>query len=159
MGRETHRWGIAAIANSTVPIFNVMLAPLMLPSERTTGIRLVGFVLGLVGVGVLSGAQPTVTSAFIVGTMAVVVASSIVNDPGALRPAPAGEAQSGPALATASMTGGALALLPLAYRVRPRITRRRVEAGGVAGGADAVRHGARPTHPLQGAAVATAPLA
>ena len=55
--------GVAAIANSTVPIFNVMLAPLMLPSERTTGVRLFGFVLGLVGVGVLSGAQPTVTTA------------------------------------------------------------------------------------------------
>src|SRR5262249_46799500 len=67
--------GVAAIANSTVPIFNVMLAPMMLPSERTTGVRLFGFVLGLVGVGVLSGAQPDVTTMFVLGTMAVVLAS------------------------------------------------------------------------------------
>src|SRR5436309_8857501 len=67
--------GIAAIANATVPIFNAMLAPLLLPSERTTGVRLVGFALGLVGVGVLSGAQPHVTTGFVVGTLAVVVAS------------------------------------------------------------------------------------
>ena len=52
-----------------------MLAPLMLPSERTTGVRLVGFVLGLVGVGVLSGAQPDVTTMFVLGTLAVVLAS------------------------------------------------------------------------------------
>ena len=58
-----------------MPIFNVMLAPLMLPSERTTGVRLVGFVLGLVGVGVLSGAQPDVTTLFVLGTLAVVLAS------------------------------------------------------------------------------------
>src|SRR5438270_10394799 len=60
--------GIAAIANATVPIFNAMLAPLLLPSERTTGVRLAGFVIGLIGVGVLSGAQPTVTTLFVLGT-------------------------------------------------------------------------------------------
>ena len=110
--------GVAAIANATVPIFNAMLAPLLLPSERTTGVRLLGFALGLVGVGVLSGAQPTVTSAFVVGTMAVVVASlsyaiSGIYAQRRLRSA------SGPALATASMTGGAIALLPLAIVFAP----------------------------------------
>jgi len=110
--------GVAAIANATVPIFNAMLAPLLLPSERTTGVRLLGFALGLVGVGVLSGAQPTVTSAFVVGTMAVVVASVSYAISGFYAQRRLGSA-SGPALATASMTGGAIALLPLAIVFAP----------------------------------------
>jgi drug/metabolite transporter (DMT)-like permease len=111
--------GVAAIANATVPIFNVMLAPLLLPSERTTGIRLGGVGLGLVGVGVLSGAQPTVTSAFVVGTMAVVVASLSYAISGFYAQRRLGSA-SGPALATVSMTGGAIALLPLAVVFAPQ---------------------------------------
>jgi drug/metabolite transporter (DMT)-like permease len=110
--------GVAAIANSTVPIFNVMLAPLMLPSERTTGVRLVGFVLGLVGVGVLSGAQPDVTTMFVLGTMAVVLASVSYAFSGLYAQKRLTTA-TGPALATASMTGGAIALLPLAVIFAP----------------------------------------
>jgi len=110
--------GVAAIANATVPIFNVMLAPLLLPSERTAGVRLLGVGLGLVGVGVLSGAQPTVTSAFVVGTLAVVVASVSYAISGLYAQRRLASA-SGPALATASMTGGALALLPLALVLAP----------------------------------------
>ena len=110
--------GVAGIANATVPIFNVMLAPLLLPSERTRGVRLFGFVLGLVGVGVLSGAQPTVTASFVVGTMAVVAASLSYAISGIYAQRRLGSA-SGPALATASMTGGALVLLPLALVFAP----------------------------------------
>jgi drug/metabolite transporter (DMT)-like permease len=110
--------GVAAIANSTVPIFNVMLAPLMLPSERTTGVRLVGFVLGLVGVGVLSGAQPDVTTLFVLGTLAVVLASVSYAFSG-LYAQKRLRSASGPALATASMAGGAIALLPLAIIFAP----------------------------------------
>jgi drug/metabolite transporter (DMT)-like permease len=110
--------GIAAIANATVPIFNAMLAPLLLPSERTTGVRLVGFALGLVGVGVLSGAQPHVTTAFVVGTLAVVVASISYAVSGLYAQTRLRTA-SGPALATASMAGGALVLLPLALVFAP----------------------------------------
>jgi drug/metabolite transporter (DMT)-like permease len=116
---ETHiESGVAAIANATVPIFNVMLAPLLLPSERTTGVRLVGFGLGLVGVGVLSGAQPTVTMLFVLGTMAVVLASLSYAISGIYAQRRLASA-SGPALATASMIGGALALLPLAIVFAP----------------------------------------
>jgi drug/metabolite transporter (DMT)-like permease len=116
---ETHiDSGVAAIANATVPIFNVMLAPLLLPSERTAGVRLVGFGLGLVGVGVLSGAQPTVTTLFVLGTMAVVVASLSYAISGIYAQRRLASA-SGPALATASMIGGALALLPLALAFAP----------------------------------------
>lgn len=110
--------GIAAIANATVPIFNVLLAPLMLPSERATGGRLVGVGLGLVGVGVLSGAQPTVTTLFVLGTLAVVLSSVSYAFAGLWAQRRLRNA-TGPALATASMAGGALALLPLAIVYAP----------------------------------------
>jgi len=110
--------GIAAIANATVPIFNVMLAPLMLPSERATGTRLVGVGLGLVGVGVLSGAQPTVTLLFVLGTLAVVLSSVSYAFAGLWAQRQLRNA-TGPALAAASMAGGALVLLPLAVVYAP----------------------------------------
>ena len=50
--------GVAAIANSTVPIFVALLAIRFRPSERVTGMRLFGVLLGLVGVGVLTGLNP-----------------------------------------------------------------------------------------------------
>ena len=67
--------GVAAIANSTVPIFVAILAIRFRPSERVTGIRMAGVVLGLVGVGVLTGLNPDGGWWAIAGTLAVVVAS------------------------------------------------------------------------------------
>jgi drug/metabolite transporter (DMT)-like permease len=67
--------GVAAIANSTVPIFVVLLAIRFRPSERATGLRLVGVLVGLVGVGVLAGFDPEGGRWAVAGTMAVVVAS------------------------------------------------------------------------------------
>jgi drug/metabolite transporter (DMT)-like permease len=117
---ETHiDSGVAGIANATVPIFNAMLAPLLLPAERTTGVRLGGFALGLLGVVVLSGAQPTVTASFVVGTLAVVVASISYAIAGLYAQRRLGSA-SGPALATAAMFGGAVTLLPLAVVFAPQ---------------------------------------
>jgi drug/metabolite transporter (DMT)-like permease len=58
-----------------VPIFNAVLAPFLLPSERRVGIRIVGLSLGFVGVGVPDRRQPTVTGGSSRGTLAVVVAS------------------------------------------------------------------------------------
>ncbi len=56
---ETHiDSGVAAIANSSVPIFVALLAIRFRESERVSGLRLAGVLLGLVGVGVLAGAQP-----------------------------------------------------------------------------------------------------
>jgi drug/metabolite transporter (DMT)-like permease len=105
--------GIAAIANATVPIFNAMLAPLLLPSERVAGVRIVGLSLGFVGVGVLTGGQPTVTWWFVAGTLAVVLSSLSYAIAGFWAQRRIGTA-SNTALATASMTGGAIVLLPLA---------------------------------------------
>jgi drug/metabolite transporter (DMT)-like permease len=67
--------GIAAIANASVPIFVVLLAVRYRPSERATGMRLVGVLLGLVGVGVLTGLNPEGGWWAVAGTLAVVVAS------------------------------------------------------------------------------------
>lgn len=67
--------GIAAIANATVPIFVALLALRFRPSEQVRGLRLVGVLLGLVGVGVLTGLDPKGGWWAIAGTLAVVAAS------------------------------------------------------------------------------------
>jgi drug/metabolite transporter (DMT)-like permease len=67
--------GIAAIANASVPIFVVLLALRFNPSERVRGVRLAGILVGLVGVGVLTGLHPEGGWLVIAGTLAVVAAS------------------------------------------------------------------------------------
>ena len=67
--------GIAAIANASVPIFVALLAVRFRPSERVTGLRLGGVLLGLAGVGVLTGLDPEGGWWAIAGTLAVVAAS------------------------------------------------------------------------------------
>ena len=105
--------GVAAIANATVPLFVVLLAIRFRPSERVSNARLGGILLGLVGVGVLAGAQPDGGWWAIAGTLAVVVASLSYAVAG-LYGAAQTSATAGPVLATASMIGGALLLLPFA---------------------------------------------
>jgi drug/metabolite transporter (DMT)-like permease len=67
--------GTAAIANASMPIFVVLLALRVRRSERVAGLRLVGVLLGLVGVGVLAGANPSGGWWAVVGTLAVVLAA------------------------------------------------------------------------------------
>src|SRR5207237_10910254 len=67
--------GVAAIANATMPIFVVLLAIRWQPSETVRGLRLVGFLVGLLGGGVLAGIHPQGGWWGVAGTMAVVVAS------------------------------------------------------------------------------------
>jgi drug/metabolite transporter (DMT)-like permease len=67
--------GIAGIANASVPIFVALLALRFRASERVTGLRLVGIVLGIAGVGVLTGLDPEGTWWTVAGTLAVVTAS------------------------------------------------------------------------------------
>jgi drug/metabolite transporter (DMT)-like permease len=105
--------GVAAIANATVPLFVVLLAIRFRPSERATGGRLAGIFLGLAGVAVLAGVQPEGGWWTIAGTLAVVVAS-LSYAAGGLYGQGATAVASGPVLATASMVGGALVLLPFA---------------------------------------------
>jgi drug/metabolite transporter (DMT)-like permease len=105
--------GIAAVANASVPIFNAVLVPWLLPAERLSRRRLAGVLVGLVGVGVLTLAQPRVSWWFVAGTAAVVVAS-ISYAFGGILAQHSLSATRGPTLAAAAMLGGAVALLPLA---------------------------------------------
>src|SRR6476619_6444642 len=61
--------GLASIIQASVPIFNALLAYGFFREQRVTGGRLVGVVVGFVGVAVLVGAQP---QAKVLGALAVV---------------------------------------------------------------------------------------
>jgi drug/metabolite transporter (DMT)-like permease len=67
--------GVAAIGNASLPIFVAILAFRFRKSERATGSRLFGVLLGLAGVAVLAGVDPKGGWAGVVGTLAVVAAS------------------------------------------------------------------------------------
>ena len=67
--------GVAAIGNGSMPIFVAILAIKFRSSERATGSRLFGVLLGLVGVAVLTGVNPKGGWAGVAGTLAVVLAS------------------------------------------------------------------------------------
>ena len=56
-GQEHIDSGVAAIANATFPIWVALLAIWLAHSERATGFRIVGIVVGLVGVAVLTALQ------------------------------------------------------------------------------------------------------
>jgi drug/metabolite transporter (DMT)-like permease len=103
--------GVAAIANASMPIFVVLLAIRWKPSETVRGLRLVGFVVGLVGVGVLAGIHPEGGWWGAAGTLAVVVAS-VSYAVGSLWGQRLIARTSGLALSTTSMLGGLLVLLP-----------------------------------------------
>jgi drug/metabolite transporter (DMT)-like permease len=105
--------GVAAVANATVPIFNALLVPRLLPQERVSGLRLFGVVLGLIGVAVLTFAQPHWGWWFVAGTSAVVLAS-LSYAVGGIWAQHTLVRSRGPTLAAAAMLGGAVALLPLA---------------------------------------------
>ena len=67
--------GVAAIGNASMPIFVALLALRFRKSERATGSKAVGVVLGLIGVGVLTGVNPEGGWAGAAGTLAVILAS------------------------------------------------------------------------------------
>ncbi|MFL5925308.1 MAG: DMT family transporter [Gaiellaceae bacterium] len=110
--------GVAAIANATMPIFVVLLAIRWKPSERVTGLRLAGFLLGLVGTAVLAGVHPKGGWWGAAGTMAVVVAS-VAYAVGSLWAQRLVVRTSGLTLAVASMIGGAIVLAPAGLAQRP----------------------------------------
>jgi drug/metabolite transporter (DMT)-like permease len=111
---ETHiDSGVAAIANASVPIFVALLAIKVNPAERSGGLRLVGILVGLVGVGVLAGVHPEGGGWAELGTLAVVLASFSYAAGGLVGQRVLGRT-TGPVLATASMLYGGLVLLPFA---------------------------------------------
>lgn len=104
---------VAAIAQSTVPIFTFLIALRFLPHERVGPLRVAGVALGFLGVAVLAGLDPRGGWWAVAGTLAVVLSSVSYASAGVyaqlrLRTA------SGPVLATGSMLAGGLVLLPLA---------------------------------------------
>src|SRR5437870_7223615 len=73
---ETHvDSGVAAVANSSVPIFVALLALRFAASERSSGVRLVGLAIGLAGVAVVVGIHRGGGWWAVAGTSAVVLAS------------------------------------------------------------------------------------
>lgn len=109
--------GTAAVANSSVPIFVALLAFFFVPSERSTGVRLVGVLLGLVGVSILAGVHPQGGWHGTVGIAAIVLAS--VSYAAANLYAGRRMGVGGPVLAAVSMVGAFFLLLPLALATFP----------------------------------------
>jgi drug/metabolite transporter (DMT)-like permease len=105
--------GVAAIANATVPIFVAILALRFKPSERSSGLRLGGIVLGLAGVGVLAGVHPDGGWWAVAGTLAVVAASLSYAIGGLYGQHVVGRVP-GPVIAAAALLYGGLVLLPFA---------------------------------------------
>ena len=104
---------VAAIAQSTVPLFTFLLALEFLPHERISPARFAGVGLGLLGVVVLAGFDPAGGAMAVVGTLALVLAAFSYASSGVfgqlrIHTAP------GPVLATGSMLVGGLVLTPLA---------------------------------------------
>jgi drug/metabolite transporter (DMT)-like permease len=66
---------VAAIANAPVPIFVALLALKYKRSERVSGLRLLGILIGFLGVAVLTGLDPEGGWWAVAGTLAVVAAA------------------------------------------------------------------------------------
>ena len=110
---ETHvDSGVAAVANSSVPIFVALLAIWFAHSERSSGMRVAGLAIGLAGVAVVVGVHPGGGWWAVVGTLAVVLASLCyaISSLFAQRSLVVG----GPELAAASVLWGFVVLLPFA---------------------------------------------
>lgn len=110
--------GVAAIANATVPLFVAILAIWLARSERASGLRVVGIALGLVGVGVLTGAQPAADRWAITGTLAVVAASVLYALAGLLLQRHT-DRLDGMTLSMATLVGASISLLPFGIAQAP----------------------------------------
>ena len=110
--------GVAAIANASMPIFVVLIALRWQPSERVRGLRLFGFIVGLVGVAVLAGLHPKGGWWGAAGTLAVVVASASYAV-GSIWGQRLIAHTSGLTLATTTMIGGLIVLAPIGLWQRP----------------------------------------
>jgi drug/metabolite transporter (DMT)-like permease len=116
---ETHvDSGVAAVAQSTVPLFSVLLGLRFLPHEPLSRGRALGLVLGLAGVAVLAGGHPSGGWWAVAGTLAVVL-SSLAYASGGVMGQRGMSRTPGPVLATGAMLGAALSLLPLALVEAP----------------------------------------
>jgi len=110
--------GLAAIGTASVPIFVALFAIWLRPSERSRGTRLAGVLVGLAGVGVLTGAAPASGTLALLGTLAV-LAAAVAYAVGGLWGQHLTEAVSGPVLTTATLIGATVAMLPLGIAQAP----------------------------------------
>lgn len=110
--------GLAAIANASVPIFVALFAIKFRPDERSRGVRLVGVMLGLVGVIVITGAAPGGGWWGIAGTFAVIVASASYAVSG-LYGQHLVSVVKGPVLSTAALLGAVVVMVPIGVAQAP----------------------------------------
>ena len=110
--------GVAAIGNASVPIWVAVFAIWLAHSERATGLRIVGILLGLVGVAVLTGAQPETDRWAVAGTLAVVAASVLYGIASLLLQRQT-ERLGAVTLSTTTMLGASALLLPVGIAQAP----------------------------------------
>jgi drug/metabolite transporter (DMT)-like permease len=103
---------VAAIAQATVPIFNLLLGLHFLPHDRVTRGRVAGLGLGAAGVALLAGFNPVGGWWAAAGTLAVVLSSLSYAGAGVYGQGRVRTVR-GPVLAAGSMLVGGLLLLPV----------------------------------------------
>lgn len=119
---ETHiESSVAGIAQATVPIFAFVVGLRFLPHERVAPIRWVGVVIGLAGVSVLAGVDPSGGWWAVAGTLAVVLSSASYASAGIYAQLRV-QVTPGPVLATGSMLIAGMLLLPFAILRHPHAT-------------------------------------
>jgi drug/metabolite transporter (DMT)-like permease len=109
---------VAGIAQATVPLFSFVLGLHFLPHERISTARWLGVALGIAGVAVLAGFNPSDGWWAVAGTMAVVVSSVSYALSGIYGQLRVGTV-AGPVLATGSMLVAGLILLPFGLAQLP----------------------------------------
>ena len=109
---------VAAIAQATVPFFNLLLGLRFLPHDRVTWGRVAGLGLGAAGVAVLAGFNPVGGWWAAVGTLAVVLSSVSYAASGVYGQLRVRTVR-GPVLATGSVVVGGLVLAPLGIAQAP----------------------------------------
>ena len=76
-GQQYIDTGVAAIFNASAPIWTAVFALAFVRSERVTGTRLAGIVIGFVGIVFLIGYEPSGGDNVVIGSLAVVSAAAL----------------------------------------------------------------------------------
>ena len=107
--------GLAAVLQATIPLFGLVIAHRMLPSEPMTASKTIGVILGLIGVGVIfSGEIGTNDPLAVWGSLAIVIGASAVAYSNVIVKASAGHLD--PAILSAGqMVFGLIPLLAIGF--------------------------------------------